>query len=85
MRKDGPRILHAPLDVGGHAFGLSRAERELGLRSDVAVVAPGPFGYETDIDLHAGRDRPVWLRFARRGAFLAGALGSTTSFTSTSA
>ena len=74
MRKDGPRILHAPLDVGGHAFGLSRAERELGLRSDVAVVAPGPFGYETDIDLHAGRDRPVWLRFARRGAFLAGAL-----------
>jgi glycosyltransferase involved in cell wall biosynthesis len=69
-----PRILHAPLDVGGHAYGLSRAERELGLQSDVAVVASGPFGYETDIDLRAGTDRPVWLRFARRASFLAGAI-----------
>ncbi len=75
MSRDGwPRILHAPLDIGGHAYGLSRAERELGLQSDVAVVASGPFGYETDIDLRAGTDRPVWLRFARRGAFLARAL-----------
>jgi hypothetical protein len=69
-----PRILHAPLDVGGHAYGLSRAERELGLQSDVAVFSSGPFGYETDIALRAGIDRPVWLRFVRRGAFLAGAL-----------
>lgn len=74
MTRAAPRILHAPLDVGGHAYGLSRAERELGLQSDVAVIAPGPFGYETDIDLHAGVDRPVWLRFVRRGAFLARAV-----------
>jgi len=67
----GTRILHSPLDVGGHAFGLSRAERELGLQSDVAVVAPGPFGYELDVDLRAGAERPVWLRFARRAGFLA--------------
>ncbi|HMI99757.1 MAG TPA: glycosyltransferase family 4 protein [Gaiellaceae bacterium] len=66
-----PRILHAPLDVGGQAYGLSRAERELGLQSDVAVFSSGPFGYGTDIDLRAGIDRPIWLRFARRGAFLA--------------
>ena len=69
-----PRILHAPLDVGGQAYGLSRAERELGLQSDVAVISSGPFGYETDIDLRAGPDRPIWLRFARRGAFLVGAI-----------
>jgi hypothetical protein len=62
------------MDVGGHAYGLSRAERELGLRSDVAVMSSGPFGYGTDIDLRAGTDRPIWIRFARRGAFLAGAI-----------
>jgi glycosyltransferase involved in cell wall biosynthesis len=65
------RILHAPTDVGGNAFGLSRAERELGLESDVAVFSPGPFQYGFDIDLQAGIDRPVWLRLGRRAAFLA--------------
>jgi glycosyltransferase involved in cell wall biosynthesis len=65
-----PRVLHAPADVGGNAYGLSRAERELGLHSDVAVFAPGPLGYGFDIDLRAGVDRPVWLRLVRRAKFL---------------
>ncbi len=46
-----PRILHAPTDIGGNAFTLSRAERELGLQSDVAVIRSGGRGYETDIRL----------------------------------
>lgn len=66
----GPRILHAPADVGGHAYGLSRAERELGLRSDVAVFAPGPFAYGADIDLRAGAGEPIPLRLLRRARFL---------------
>jgi glycosyltransferase involved in cell wall biosynthesis len=70
----GPRVLHAPTDVGGNAYGLSRAERELGYVSDVAVFSPGPFGYGYDIDLHAGVDQPVWRRLARRTRFLAGAV-----------
>src|SRR5262249_27044797 len=65
-----PRILHAPFDVGGPAYGLSRAERELGFFSDVAVMAPGPFGYGFDVDLQAGIAEPVWRRFSRRAAFL---------------
>jgi hypothetical protein len=65
-----PAILHAPADVGGNAYGLSRAEREFGLRSDVAVFAPGPFGYGFDVDLRAGVDQPIWRRLARRAAFL---------------
>jgi glycosyltransferase involved in cell wall biosynthesis len=68
------RILHAPADVGGHAFGLSRGERELGLRSDVAVFSPGPFGYGTDFDLRAGVDEPLPVRIGRRAAFLRRAL-----------
>jgi Glycosyl transferases group 1 len=67
------RILHAPADVGGNAFGLSRAERVLGHVSDVAVFAAGPYGYQADIrfDLEG---QPVWRRFATRAAFLRRAL-----------
>jgi glycosyltransferase involved in cell wall biosynthesis len=46
-----PRILHAPRNIGGNPLGLSRAERELGFRSDVLVLEQHPFGYEADIDL----------------------------------
>jgi glycosyltransferase involved in cell wall biosynthesis len=66
-----PKILHAPADVGGHAYGLSRAERELGYESDVVVVTSGPFGYGFDRNLDAGVSQPVWKRLARRASFLA--------------
>lgn len=50
------RILHAPWNIGGNPIGLSRAERQLGFRSDVLVLEQHPFGYEADIDLGlAGR------------------------------
>jgi glycosyltransferase involved in cell wall biosynthesis len=67
------RILHAPADVGGHAAGLAQAERELGLRSDVAVFAASQYGYASDIefDLH---DRGPWRRLGTRAAFTARAL-----------
>lgn len=63
------RILHAPADVGGHAFGLSRAERELGHASDVAVFAAGPYGYGADIrfDLDG---QPSWRRLRTRAGFV---------------
>jgi glycosyltransferase involved in cell wall biosynthesis len=67
---DTARILHAPADIGGHARGLSLAERELGLRSDVAVFSPQRWGYEADIDLGAGINVSVPVRMARRAAFL---------------
>src|SRR5437764_343290 len=67
------RILHAPADVGGNAYGLSRAEREIGLVSDVAVFAPGPFQYGYDVELRAGTEHPAWLRLGRRARFLASA------------
>jgi hypothetical protein len=69
-----PKILHAPADVGGHAYGLSRAERELGFESDVVVVTSGPFGYGFDRNLDAGVSHPVWKRLTRRASFLAHAV-----------
>ncbi len=64
-----PRILHAPTDVAGNAFQLSRAERELGLRSDVVVIATGRWGYEVDVNLDV--DGHGTLRqLASRVAFL---------------
>jgi glycosyltransferase involved in cell wall biosynthesis len=63
------RILHAPTDVGGHAFQLSRAERELGLESDVVVFGPSKFGYGADITVGLeGASGP--RRLARRLRFL---------------
>jgi glycosyltransferase involved in cell wall biosynthesis len=69
-----PRILHAPADVGGHAFGLSRAERELGVTSDVAVLTAGPYGYGADIRIDLA-DLPTWRQIRRRAGFARYALG----------
>jgi len=71
--KDSPRILHLPADVGGNALGLSRAERQLGLRSDVAVLAAGPFGYEADVRVDLD-GKPLWQKLAARTTLLARAL-----------
>lgn len=69
-----PRILHAPFDVGGQARGLSLAERELGLTSDVVVFRAQRWGYENDIDLDAALPVPLPIRMARRARFLRTAL-----------
>lgn len=68
-----PRILHAPADVGGHAYGLSRGERELGFHSDVAVLSAGPYGYGADIRLDL-TDLPTWRVVRRRAGFVRHAL-----------
>ena len=46
------RILHCPTSVGGNAWTLSRAERKLGLDSEVMVYQSSWIGYPADIDLH---------------------------------
>jgi glycosyltransferase involved in cell wall biosynthesis len=71
-----PRIIHAPFDVGGQARGLSLAERELGLHSDVVVFGAQRWGYENDIDLRATAAVSLPLRMARRLRFLRDALDS---------
>jgi glycosyltransferase involved in cell wall biosynthesis len=56
--------------VAGQAFGLSRAERKLGLTSDVAVLTPSGYGYGYDIDIGARPTDPLWRQFSRRLSFL---------------
>jgi glycosyltransferase involved in cell wall biosynthesis len=63
------RILHAPSDVGGHAFRLSRAERELGLHSDVVVFGGSGLGYGADMVVEVA-SLPARKRLARRLSFL---------------
>ena len=67
------RILHTPANVGGHPIGLSRAERELGLESEVVVFEPNPFGFEVDHDMYRNglppwRTTPARLRFLAEAA-----------------
>jgi len=45
------KILHLPTSVGGNSYGLSRAERKLGLGSDVLTTYENYFDYPSDINL----------------------------------
>ena len=56
--------------MAGQAHGLSRAERKLGLTSDVAVFTPSGYGYGFDIDIGARPNDPLWRQFGRRLSFL---------------
>lgn len=55
------KILHAPHVVAGNAFSLSRAERELGHRSDVLALYRGSYNFPADtlLDLSS---RPRWRK-----------------------
>jgi len=48
------KILHCPTETGGHAWGLSRAERKLGVHSDVMVRRSSWLQFPSDIDLRLG-------------------------------
>jgi glycosyltransferase involved in cell wall biosynthesis len=67
------RILHTPNNVGGHPIGLSHAERELGLDSEVVIFEPNPFGFEVDRSF-ARPGEPPWRSTPRRLRFLASAV-----------
>ena len=60
--------------MAGQAYGLSRAERKLGLASDVAVFTPSGYGYGFDIDIGARPSDPLWRQFRRRLSFLRAAV-----------
>lgn len=64
------RILHLPWNTAGNPLGLSRGERELGLQSDVAVMAMHSFGYEADIDIGAGAGAQTARTRLRKARFL---------------
>jgi len=46
------KVLHCPTDTGGNPWCLSRAERKLGIQSDVIIFKLTRFRYPTDICLH---------------------------------
>ena len=69
------RILHTPTNVGGHPIGLSRAERELGLESEVVIFEPNPFEFEVDRSFARSGQAP-WRSTPVRLRFLASALRS---------
>jgi glycosyltransferase involved in cell wall biosynthesis len=63
------RVLHLPSDVGGNAFGLSRAERKLGLVSDTLYRHGNYFDYPADIVLSKASSKPLALIAASLAAF----------------
>lgn len=59
------RVLHCPTSTGGQAWQLSRAERALGIESDVLVLKSHPFGYAADRCLHLEKKNPLSAVAAR--------------------
>jgi hypothetical protein len=62
------RVLHAPVNVGNQPWTLSRAERRLGLESDVVVNYQTSFGYPADRVLGSLNSRNV-LELINRAIF----------------
>lgn len=63
------KVLHCPTDTGGNPWGLSRAERKLGVHSDVMVFRSSLYKYHADIDFNfkkkisLGREAKRWKFF----------------------
>jgi len=68
------RILHAPYEIAGQAYTISRAQRKLGYESDVIVFNRSPFGYKPDVNLNLSQYRFFLYDFVRLNAFLKFAL-----------
>ena len=51
MTESQLRVLHAPANPAGQATVISRAQRELGIKSDVLVFNQKVFGFDVDYDL----------------------------------
>ncbi|MDP2683944.1 MAG: glycosyltransferase [bacterium] len=46
------KVLHLPYNIGNQSWGLSRAERKIGIKSDHLVFLNNKFGYRFDINLN---------------------------------
>lgn len=61
MTESQLRVLHAPANPAGQATVISRAQRELGIKSDVLVFNQKVFGFDVDYDLKID-ERPWGMR-----------------------
>ncbi|GIW53763.1 MAG: hypothetical protein KatS3mg082_0167 [Nitrospiraceae bacterium] len=67
------RVLHCPTDTGGHAWGLSRAERKHGIESDVMVRRSSRQWFPADINLRL-REGSLASQLVRVMGFVARAI-----------
>ena len=63
------RILHAPVNLAGQPYVLSRALRQLGHQSDVLVEEQHPYGYPADILYNYDHLRSPWRQLRKGFAF----------------
>jgi glycosyltransferase involved in cell wall biosynthesis len=59
------KVLHAPKNVAGQASTISRAQRALGIQSDVLVFDQNIFNFECDINLNLSRRSVISRHFTR--------------------
>lgn len=64
------RVIHAPENIAGQSLTISRAQRKLGLISDVLVLMGSQYNYDYDYNLHLDRFPKMMDRFLRMMGFL---------------
>ena len=64
------RVLHLPMSVGGNAWGLSQAEKTLGIYSQVLVEENNWLNYESDICLKLQGRNKYYKAFRKFYEFL---------------
>jgi len=67
------RILHCPSDVGGQAWMISRAERQLGYNSDHIIFSSSQIGYPADYNLFF-KKKSFFRNFLKAVIFLSQAI-----------
>lgn len=60
------KVLHLPTDTAGNAWGLSRAERGLGLHSEVLSQTESSLGYSSDIQLNLEKITSKELKYLKK-------------------
>lgn len=64
------KILHSPVDIAGQAGIISRAQKKLGIRSDVAIFNQTQFMFECDINLKLDKKSKILSLIHRLFFFL---------------
>jgi glycosyltransferase involved in cell wall biosynthesis len=64
------KVLHLPTTVGGNSWGLSQAERKLGIDSKVLIDTNNWLNHESDICLYQQNDSKFYKLYKRIEAFI---------------
>ena len=64
------KVLHLPSSVGGHSINLSRAEKKIGINSQVLYKSSNWLNYDSDINLNLQNENKLYKAYKLISTFL---------------